>query len=104
MIEPQQISPADFTNRNLIAYAWKDEHDFRIVVVNLGGEWSRAVIDLADLAQLAGKHWLLLDALSESFSRHDGDALLERGLQLEAPPYGAHIFRFEPDMNSSGIV
>ena len=40
MIEPQQISPADFTNRNLIAYAWKDEHDFRIC---RGKPWWRMV-------------------------------------------------------------
>ena len=103
-IEPEPISPADHTNRNLIAYTWKDATDFRIIVVNLGGEWSRAVIDLANCAQLAGKRWLLVDALNETFSRYEGDALYERGLQLEAPPYGAHIFRFELDMNPSGSV
>ncbi len=45
----------------------------------------------------ADERWLLFDALSDSFTRYSGDALLECGLQLELPPFGAHIFRFEPD-------
>ena len=96
MLEPRQIHPADFTHYNLIVYTWKDASDFRIVVVNLSGEWSRATVKLDELRELACGQWLLVDALSDSYTRHRGDALLARGLQLEVPPFGAHIFRFDP--------
>jgi hypothetical protein len=95
MIEPRQIHPADFTHHNLIVYAWSQAENFRLIVINLSGEWSRATIHLDEWQALAGRHWLLFDALSDSFGPYSGDALLERGLQLEAPPFGAHIFRFD---------
>ena len=96
-LEPLPASPADFSHQNLIAYAWRDAGHSRIVVLNLSGEWSRARLCLAEWRGLGGGRWLLYDALSESFTPHCGDALLQRGLQLETPPFGAHIFRFEPD-------
>jgi len=97
MLEPRQTSPADFSHQNLIVYTWREAGDSRIVVVNLSGEWSRATIHLDEWQDLAGGRWLLFDALSETYARHSGEALLERGLQLESPPYGAHIFRFDPE-------
>lgn len=95
MLEPGPIQAADCTHCNLIAFSWRAAADGRIVVVNLTAEWSRATIDLADWEQLAGEACLLYDALSESYSRHSGDALLQAGLQLEAAPFGAHLFRID---------
>lgn len=97
MIEPGPIHSADFTYHNLILYAWSDAGDARLVVVNLSGEWSRATIEPDELPQLASGQWLLFDILCESYTRHSGDALMEGGLRLEVPPYGAHIFRFDQD-------
>ena len=97
MIEPEPIHPADFTFGNLLMYTWTDADDARLVVVNLSGEWSRAAIRLDEWLPLESGKWLLYDILSESYTKHSGAALHERGLQLETPPYGAHIFRFERD-------
>jgi len=97
MLEPRPIQAADFTHGNLIAYNWRAGDDGRIVVVNLTGEWSRAAIELDEWGQLAGKAILLCEALSETFSRHTGDALLADGLQLEIAPFGARLYRFESD-------
>lgn len=97
MIEPRPIHSADFTYHNLILYTWSDAGDIRLIVINLSGEWSRATIQLDEMPQLASGQWLLFDILCDSFTRHSGDALIERGLQLEVPPYGAHIFRFDQE-------
>lgn len=95
MIEPGQIQPTDFSHQYLIAYSWSQDDDFRLVVINLGGEWARAALDPGDLPPLANGGWLLVDILSETFARHRGETLRERGLQLEVPPYRAHLFRFD---------
>jgi len=97
MLEPQAMHPDDFTHDNLISYTWGAGGDFRLVVVNLSCEWSRARIELVEWRELAGRRWLLYDALSASFTPHDGAGLLERGLELELPPFGASLFRFEPE-------
>lgn len=95
MIEPAPAHRADFTQNNLLVYSWTSHRDFRLVAINLSGEWSRATIAPEELPQLTEGPWLLQDILSKSFTRHSGEALIKRGLELETPPYGAHIFRFD---------
>ena len=95
LLEPQAIISEDFTYRNLILFTWSDGSDTRLIVINLSGEWSRATVALDDWRQLENVEWRLLDILSESYTRHSGDALKERGVQLEVPPCGAHIFRLD---------
>ena len=95
LLEPVAVHQADFTHENLIACLWSDADDFRLVVVNLSAEWSRAVIALHEWTRHRPGQWLLADVLSQSFKPLTGDELDERGLQLEVPPFGAHIFRLE---------
>ncbi len=97
LLEARPLQSADFTYQNLILYTWSYGEDTRLVVINLSGEWSRATIELDNGQRLAGGQWLLVDILSESYTRHSGDEQTERGLQLEVPPFGAHIFRFDHD-------
>ena len=97
LLEARPLQSADFTYQNLILYTWSYGADTRLVVVNLSGEWSRATIELDNGQRLAGGQWLLVDILSESYTRHSGDEQTERGLQLEVPPFGAQIFRFDQD-------
>ena len=97
MIDTEPIQRADSTHNNLLTYAWAHAGAARLVVVNLSGEWSRASIHLGEWLPLEHGKWLLYDILCESYTMHSGEALLERGLQLETPPFGAHIFRFDQD-------
>ena len=97
MIEPEPIHPADYTHNNLLLYAWTGAGDARLVVVNLSGDWSRAIIRLDKWLPREIGIWSLYDVLSESYTKQSGEELLERGLPLETPPYGAHIFRFDQD-------
>ena len=97
LLEPQPIILEDRTYQNLIAYTWSDGDDARLIVINLSGDWSRATIEFDNCQRLVGGQWLLVDILSESYTRHSGDALIERSLKLEVPPYGVHIYRFDRD-------
>ena len=95
--ETQAIHSDDHTHANLIAYTWRLGEAARLVVINLSNEWARARLDLSDWRQLDQRRWRLYDALSESFSLHSGDAMLQQGLLLEAPPCSARILRFDED-------
>ncbi|MYE25731.1 MAG: alpha-amylase [Chloroflexi bacterium] len=95
MIEAEPIHSDDFTYQNLIVYTWSDAGDKRLIVINLSGGWARATVALDDWQQSVDVELRLMDILSESFTRQSAGPLLDRGLQLEVPPFGAHIFRFE---------
>lgn len=97
MLEANAVHSADFTQHNLILYSWSDMRDFRLIVINLSSEWSRATVEVNDWQSLAARQWLITEILTESFTRHNGDELASCGLPLEVPPFGAHIFRFDPD-------
>lgn len=95
MIEPRQIHSLDFTHNNLLVYRWMSYADFRIIAINLSGEWARAVIEPQDLTGLAKDRVIQFEILSETYTNHCGEALNQRGLQLEVPPQGAKVFRFD---------
>lgn len=95
LIELRQLHPADFSQNRLLVYSWTGGGDFRLIVVNLGGEWARARIETEDCPKLASGSLLQYDILSETFARISGEALSQRGLELETPPYGAYIYRFD---------
>ena len=44
---------------------------------------------------LAGRRWRLRDLLSEAVYDRDGDELLQRGLYLDLPAWGHHLFALE---------
>jgi hypothetical protein len=46
-----------------------------------------------DWPRLAGQTWELVDLLSEARYIRNGDDLLERGLYLDMPAYGTHLFQ-----------
>ena len=98
MIEPIPIHHADISHKNLLLYAWTSVSDSRLIAINLSGEWSRARVEPCDCLRLANGPGLLFDVLSQTFACYSGETLKERGLELEAPPYGAHIFRFDQDI------
>ena len=95
LLEPGQVHPADATYKDLLVYSWMGDRDYRLIVINLSGEWARARIAPEDCPRLANGPWLQYDILSESFTRLSGEALNQRGLELETPPNGAYIFRFD---------
>lgn len=94
MLEAQPAFDGNHTHHNLIAYSWKHGEDYRLIAVNLTGEWSRCRLPLGHWGELAQHDWQLYDVLGDSYTYRKGEDLINKGLTVEVPPCGAHIFQF----------
>lgn len=80
------------TWRNFIAYEWRDDAGQRtLVVVNYGRTQGQCYVDLAD-ESLRGNSILLRDQMSRAWYQRDGYELCDRGLYLDLPAWGYHVF------------
>jgi len=85
------------TYHNLLAYLWQWRDDMRLVVLNLTGQWTQAMVDLHPYADhLAGHGWRLHDGLSGQYRDERGAQLAESGLSVDLPPYDARIYHLTP--------
>jgi hypothetical protein len=92
-LEPRATWDGDPTHTAFVAWLWAGpRHSLRLAVANLGTRTGRCFIPLS-FPELAGKTITLEDLLSEARYVRDGRDLLDRGLFLELPPDGHHLFR-----------
>ena len=78
--------------RNLLAWGWRSEEWLHLVVVNLSGRPAQARVRLP-WPELAGEEWQLEDLLDGQAYGRSGAELLDPGLYVDLPPWGAHLFR-----------
>jgi hypothetical protein len=93
-LEPTSAWPGNQTHEGIIARLWVGQHkQLRLVVANLTGYPAQAFIPMS-LPEFAGKEIRLEDQLEDDvvYDR-PGDDLLVRGLYVDLPGYGGHIFR-----------
>lgn len=83
------------TYDNLVAYGWNTDHEFRLVVVNLTGVRSQAVVNLSAWHGLAKQQWTLYDTLNGHTYARSGDEMIQPGLYVDLGAYESHIFRIE---------
>jgi hypothetical protein len=91
------------TWRNFIGYEWYGPSasaagpgEKRLwVFVNYGGTQGQCYFEPRD-ESLRGRPWHLRDQLSRAWFERDGDELLERGLYLDMPAWGYHVFDVLP--------
>jgi glycosidase len=95
LIEPRGAWPGNESHQNFVASLWTSGEDLRLVAVNLSNERAQCYLPL-ELPALAGRPWLLSDALSGAQYLRDGDGLLSPGLYLDVPAYGHHLFEIRP--------
>ncbi len=101
-LEPIQAWPGNESHGGVIARLWVGAEDvIRLVVSNLAGAPAQAYIPLA-LPTLAGRTVVVEDLAGDASFERDGDTLLSRGLYLDLPPYGGHVFRFESPRRAAG--
>ena len=92
-LEPMSAWPGNATNEGILARLWVGQHrQLRLAVANLTGEPAQAYIPLA-LPEFAGKNIRLEDQLDDVVYDRPGDDLLVRGLYVDLPPHGWHLFR-----------
>jgi hypothetical protein len=92
-LEPQATWEGDTTHAPFVAWLWAGpRRSLRLAVANLGPTTGRCFIPLS-LPELDGRTITLEDLLGDARYVRDGRDLLDRGLFLELPPNGHHLFR-----------
>jgi hypothetical protein len=92
-LEPISAWDGNATHEGIVARLWVSPHrQLRLAVANLGSQAAQAYIPLA-LPEFAGKVVRLEDQLDEIEYVRPGDDLLVRGLYVDLPAYGRHLFK-----------
>ena len=93
-LEPISAWDGNLTHDGIVARLWVGQHrQLRLAVANLTAGPAQAFIPLA-LPEFAGKVVHLDDVLDDDIAYiRPGDDLLVRGLYVDLPAYGGHLFR-----------
>lgn len=91
LLEPQPAWDGNWTSDCFIAWCWEKDEDQRILVVNNADNQSQCYVRIA-FAGLSGETVRLTDMMGQASFDRDGSDLLARGLYLDMPPWGYHVF------------
>jgi len=86
--------PDNASFQNLVAWCWRHKNQRCLVVINAcdGQSQGRVQVPWNDLA---GRPWLLVDALSGDVFARDGTEIRQPGLYVALEPWGFHFLKFE---------
>jgi Alpha amylase, catalytic domain len=80
------------TSDNFIAFRWeRNPHEWLCVVVNYSPQQSQCFVRMS-FPELAGRTVRFQDLLSPDYYDRPGDDLLSRGLFVDIPAWGYHVF------------
>ena len=77
---------------NLTAWTWQLGEERRLIIVNLSGHRSQALIPLP-WEDLPGRAWRLTEAFTREIYERDGLELCQPGLFVNLEGWGFHFFR-----------
>jgi Alpha amylase, catalytic domain len=77
--------------QGFLAFEWRLGHELRLVVVNFAPAQGQCYVVLGE-QRLAGRQVELLDRLGPAVYQRQGNELLTRGLYLDLPGWGYHLF------------
>lgn len=83
---------------NILSHGWIGETESRIIIVNMSGQWSQALIDIGYWREfLRDNDWRAYDVLNDRTTEFSGDDLDHTGtLPVDLDPYSAIIYEFTP--------
>ncbi|MBM4440068.1 MAG: alpha-amylase [Candidatus Rokubacteria bacterium] len=95
LLEPRQAWEGNPTHDGFVLQQWSFEGESRLVAVNFAPTQGQCFVPLP-MPNLGERRWKLTDALSDAEYVRDGADLAARGLYLDMPGYGAHVFTLDP--------
>lgn len=100
-LEPLSAWDGNGTHEGIVARLWVGQHrQLRLAIANLTGESVQGYIPLS-LPEFSGKVVRLDDLLDDITYVRPGDDLLVRGLYVDLPAYGGHLFRLTREATPS---
>jgi hypothetical protein len=92
LLEREPAWEGNWTSDCFIAWSWqRDVDERRIVVVNYAGNQSQCYVRIP-FADLSGRIVRLTDMMGPASFDRDGGELVSRGLYLDLPAWGYHVF------------
>jgi Alpha amylase, catalytic domain len=85
----------DDTGGNLVAYEWRFENTWKLIVVNLTGAVSQGRVSFDDTS-LGANEYVFHDELDDARYPRSGDEILRLGLFVRREPFQAHLFDVSP--------
>ncbi len=83
--------------RNLVAWCWRSTEQRCVIVVNLSPSQAQGVVHLP-WQDLSAHIWRMTDFFSAEQYEREGDELCTRGLYVDLPPWGYHVFDLQASM------
>jgi hypothetical protein len=104
LLEPVEAWPGNWTWDGFICFAWEGRGGEHLLgVVNFQPNQAQCYVRLPHGA-LTGRPHDLIDLLGPARYRRGGDDLTGRGLYLDLPPWGFHLFSLEAADGAGGIA
>lgn len=86
--------PGNASARQFLAYAWTHDTRRLLIVINYAPQRGQCRVDVP-FADLAGKTCRLTDLVTGTVYERSGDELAGRGLFVDLPAWGRHVFAFD---------
>jgi glycosidase len=83
------------THEQILAMSWELGDQRLLAISNYGPSQAQGYVTMG-LPGLAGRRFTLTDQLGEARYDRAGDELTSRGLYLDLPPWGCHLFEVAP--------
>lgn len=83
--------PDNASFENLVAWSWRLDGSWVLVVVNLSGSPAQGRVH-PPWSDLGGRSWRLVDMLSGDEYHRDGSEMQTTGMFVDLPAWGAHLF------------
>jgi hypothetical protein len=77
-----------------VVFSWQSGDEVLLAAVNYGPSQGQCYAS-SDIPGLAGKTWTLSDLFSDTRYERKGDDLVGKGLYLDMPAFGYHVFQLE---------
>jgi glycosidase len=93
LLDAQPAWNGNWTHDCFVIQSWRREgQETALAAVNFSGHQSQCYVSLP-FPGISGRRWLLQDLLSDTSYEREGDGLAGRGLYLDMPAWGYHVFR-----------